>query len=230
MKNKIIALFIALGAVSSANAQLGGLGGMLGGMLGGGKSSGGGDVGAMADEFNRDASAINEVVSYSLIQIVAALGDKQQIAAVKAVNDNLAKTTDPKEKGSIQGTAIKEQAAVADELLKSDQAKAKVEKMAPEMQQKVAKSIFAVGVAALRIPVMMDKGMKIIEGIGSNPMNITKAIPVKDGMAVFAAALPKMPSILTTGLKLMRDVKVDPGNPAADSKMEVDKNPSIPEG
>ena len=31
MKNKIIALFIALGAVSSANAQFGGLGGMLGG-------------------------------------------------------------------------------------------------------------------------------------------------------------------------------------------------------
>ncbi len=226
MKNKIIALLIALGAVSSANAQFGG----LGGMLGGGKSSGGGDVGAMAEEFNRDASAINEVVSYSLIQIVAALGDKQQIAAVKAVNDNLAKTTDPKEKGSIQGTAIKEQAAVADELLKSDQAKAKIEKMAPEMQQKVAKSIFAVGVASLRIPVMMDKGRKIIEGVGSNPMNITKAIPVKDGMAVFAAALPKMPSILTTGLKLMREVKVDPGNPAADSKMEVDKNPSIPEG
>lgn len=228
MKNKIIALFIALGAVSSSNAQLGGLGGMLGGMLGGGKS-GGGDVGAMAEEFNRDASAINEVVAYSLIQIVAALGDKQQIAAVKAVNDNLAKATDPKEKGSIQGTAIKEQAAIADELLKSDQAKAKVEKMAPEMQQKVAKSIFAVGVASLRIPVMLDKGKRIMEGVGSNPMNITKALPVKDGMAVFFDALPKMPSILTTGLKLMRDVKVDPGNPAADSKIEPDKNVNFPE-
>jgi hypothetical protein len=198
-------------------------------MLGGGKSSGGGDVGVLAEEFNRDASAINEVVTYSLMQIVAALGDKQQIAAVKAVNDNLSKATDPKEKGSIQGTAIKEQAAIADELLKSDQAKAKVEKMAPEMQQKVAKSIFAVGVASLRIPAMMDKGKKIIEGVGSNPMNITKAIPVKDGMSVFASALPKMPSILTTGLKLMRDVKVDPGNPAADSKLEADKNLMVPE-
>lgn len=225
MKNKLVALFLALGVASSANAQFGGLGGMLGGSKGGG-----GDVGVMAEEFNRDASAINEVVTYSLIQIVAALGDKQQIAAVKAVNDNLSKATDPKEKGSIQGTAIKEQATIAEELLKSDQAKAKVEKMAPEMQQKVAKSIFAVGVASLRIPVMMDKGRKIIEGVGSNPMNISKALPVKDGMSVFASALPKMPSILSTGLKLMRDVKVDPGNPAADSKMEADKNPSIPEG
>lgn len=225
MKNKIIALFIALGAVSSANAQFGGLGGMMGGA----KGSGGGDVGVMAEEFNRDASAINEVVSYSLLQIVAALGDKTQIANVKAVADNLNKTTDPKEKGSIQGTVTKDTAAVAEALLKSDEAKAKVEKMAPEMQQKVAKSIFAVGVASLRIPAMMDKGKKILEGVGSNPMNITKALPVKDGMAVFAAALPKMPSILTTGLKLMRDVKVDPGNPAADSKFEADKNLIVPE-
>lgn len=225
MKNKIIALFIALGAVSSANAQFGGLGGMMGGA----KGSGGGDVGVMAEEFNRDASAINEVVSYSLLQIVAALGDKTQIANVKAVADNLNKTTDPKEKGSIQGTVTKDTAAVAEALLKSDEAKAKVEKMAPEMQQKVAKSIFAVGVASLRIPAMMDKGKKILEGVGSNPMNITKALPVKDGMAVFVAALPKMPSILTTGLKLMRDVKVDPGNPAADSKFEADKNLIVPE-
>lgn len=225
MKNKIIALFIALGAVSSANAQFGG----LGGMLGGGKSSGGGDVGALADEFNRDASAINDVVSYSLLQIVAALGDKTQIANVKAVADNLSKATDPKEKNSLQGTTVKDTAAVAEVLLKSADAKSKVEKMAPEMQQKVAKSIFAVGVASLRIPALMDKGKKIIEGVGSNPMNISKALPVKDGMAVFAAALPKMPSILTTGLQLMRDVKVDPGNPAADSKLEADKNLIVPE-
>jgi hypothetical protein len=225
MKNKIIALFIALGAVSSANAQFGG----MGGMLGGGKSSGGGDVGVLADEFNRDASAINEVVSYSLLQIVAALGDKTQIANVKAVADNLSKTTDPKEKGSLQGTTVKDTAAVAEGLLKSADAKSKVEKMAPEMQQKVAKSIFAVGVASLRIPALMDKGKKIIEGVGSNPMNISKALPVKDGLAVFAAALPKMPSILTTGLQLMRDVKVDPGNPAADSKLESDKNLMVPE-
>lgn len=102
MKNKLMALFLAFGMASSANAQFGGLGGMMGG-----SKTSGGDVGAMAEEFNRDASAINEVVTYSLIQIVAALGDKQQIAAVKAVNDNLSKTTDPKEKGSIQGTAIK---------------------------------------------------------------------------------------------------------------------------
>jgi hypothetical protein len=224
MKNKLMVLLMALGIASSANAQFGSLGGLLGG-----STSGGGDVGAMTDEFNRDASAINEVVTYSLIQIVAALGDKQQIAAVKAVNDNLKKATDPKEKGSIQGTAIKEQATIAEELLKSDQAKAKVEKMSPAMQQKVAKSIFAVGVASLRIPGLIDKGSKIIQGVGSNPMNIIKVLPVKDGLEIFASALPKMPIILSTGLKLMRDVKVDPGNPAADSKMEADKNPTIPE-
>lgn len=224
MKNKIFAIFVALGLISSAHAQFGG----LGGMLGGGKSSGGGDVSAMVGEFNKDSSLINEAVTYSLIQIVAALGDKEQIAKVKTINDNLTKATDPKEKNAIQGTAIKDQTAVAQELLNSQDAKAKIEKLSPEMQKKVSKSIFAVGVAALRIPGMMDKGKKIMEGIGANPMNIGMALPVKDGMSVFASALPKMPTIVSTGLSLMRDVKVDPGNPVADSKLVVDTSPTIP--
>ena len=224
MKKKILAMMIAVGVISSAHAQFGN----IGGMLGGGKSSGGGDVSVMVDEFNKDSSMVNEAVTYSLIQIVAALGDKRQIAAVKAISDNLTKTTDPKERGSIQGTAIKEQATVAQELLKSQEAKAKVEKLSPEMQKKVSKSIFAVGIAALRIPGMMDKGRKIMEGVGSNPMAISSALPVKEGMSVFADAMPKMPTIVSTGLSLMRDVKMDPGNPTIDAKLEVDKSLTIP--
>ena len=225
MKNKIIALFIALGAVSSANAQFGG----LSGMLGGGKSSGGGDVGAMADEFKREASAINEVMTYSLIQIVGALGDKQQIAAVKVISENLAKTTDPKEKDSIQGTAIKEQAVVAAEVLKSKEAQEKIGKMSPEMQQKVVKSIVAVGVAIFRVPVIADKGKKVLEGLGSNPMNIAKALPVKDGMVILIDAAPKLPSIFSTGFQMLRDAKLDPVNPTADTKVEAIKDPSFAE-
>lgn len=38
-----------------------------------------------------------------------------------------------------------------------------------------------------------------------------------------------MATILSTGLKLMRDVKVVPRNPAGDSEMEADRNPTIPE-
>ena len=216
MKSKVLALLLVLGSVTAAHAQFG----SLGGLTGSSKSSGS-DVGPMIEEFNKDSTLINQAVSASLFQIVAALGSKEQIAKVKTVSDSLSKTTDAKEQGSIRGTAIKEQSAVAQELLKSDEAKAKVEKLTPEMQQKVGKSIFAVGIAALRIPGLTEKGKKILEGVGSNPMNLGKVGPIKDGLSMFADAGPKLPMIVSTGLKLMRDVKVDPGNPAADSKLEA---------
>jgi len=224
MKSKLVALMMVLGVATSAHAQFGGLGGMVGGA-----KSGGGNTDAMVQEFNRDATLINEAVSYSLIQIIAALGTKEQIAAVKVINDNLKKTTDPKEKGSIQGTVLKDKTAEAEELLKNKEAASKIASMAPEMQKKVAQSIFAVGIAALKIPDMVTKGQQIVQGVGANPMNITKVLPVKDGLTVFAAALPKMPTLVSTGLKLMRDAKVDPGTPTKDSKLVSNSDVSIPE-
>jgi hypothetical protein len=215
MKSKVFALVLALGLVPAAHAQFGGLSALTGGA----KSSSG-DVGPMIEEFNKDSILINQAVSASLIQIVAALGDKTQIAAVKTITESLSKATEPKEQNAIRGTAIKDQAAVAQELLKAADAKTKVEKLTPEMQQKVAQSIFQVGIAALRIPGMTDKGKKIIEGVGSNPMNMGKISPIKDGLAMFADAGPKLPTIVSTGLKLMRDVKVNPGNPTVDAKLE----------
>jgi hypothetical protein len=223
MKRKFLVLMLSLGVIGSAHAQFGGL---LGGAKGGG---GGGDVGALVDEFNRDSVLIREAVSYSLLQIVAALGDKEQIAAVRAKNDSLSKTTDAKEIGSIQGTVLKEQSVVAQQILDGKEAKAKMEKLSPEMQKKVAQSILAVGIAGLRVPKMLDNGKKAIEGVGSNPMMITKIVPVKDGVAIFADTLPKMTKIASTGFALLREVKIDPGTPTADTKLVADKNLSIPE-
>ena len=214
MKRKFLTLLLTLGVLGSAHAQLGGL---LGGARGGG---GGGDVGALVDEFNRENVIIRDAVARSLIQIVGALGDKEQIAKVKAVNDSLSKTTDAKEVGSIQGTVIKENAALAQQLTEGAAAKERMEKLSPEMQKKVAQSILNVGIAGLRIPVMLDKGKKAIEGVGSNPMMITRIAPIKDGVSLFGETLPKMTQIANTGFKLLREVKMDPGTPTSSSKTE----------
>lgn len=214
MKRKFLTLFLTLGVVGSVHAQLGGL---LGGARGG---SGGGDVGALVDQFNGESVLIREAVSRSLIQIVGALGDKEQIAKVKAVNDSLSKTTDSKEAGSIQGTVIKENAALAQQLTEGAAAKERMEKLSPEIQKKVGQSILNVGIAGLRIPAMLDKGKKAIEGVGSNPMMITRIVPIKEGVSLFGETLPKMIQIASTGFKLMREVKMDPGTPTASSKIE----------
>lgn len=225
MKRVIIVLALAGAAALPAYAQFGGLGGMLGGAKTG---SGGGDVGAMAGEFVKDNEVIREAVSYSLAQIVAALGDKDQIAIIKTRTESLAKTTDAKEAGSIQGQLITEQGAVAQMLLESADGRARMEKLSPEMQIKVSKSILAVGVASLRIPGMLDKGKRVIEGVGMNPLNIAKAAPVKDGLSMFADNAPKIAKIAASGFKLMQDVKVQAPKPTAETKLEASKDVTFP--
>ena len=218
MKRKFLTLLLTLGFLGSAHAQFGG---MLGGMLGGARGGGGSDVGALVDEFNRDSLLIREAVSRSLMQIVAALGNKEQIAKVKATNDSLSKNTDAKEVGSIQGTFIKDQSAVAQQLMDSADAKEKMEKLAPEIQKKVGQSILNVAIAGLRIPVMLERGKRAIDGVSSNPMMITRILPIKDGVSLFVETLPKMTQIASTGFNLMREVKIDPGSPTASSKIET---------
>jgi hypothetical protein len=194
----------------------------------GGAKGGGGDVGAQVVVFNEEANLISKTVAFALIQIVGALGDKTKIADIKAVNDSLSKSTDTKEIGAISGSIIKSNYAQADELLKSADAKAKMENLSPEMQKKVAQSIFAVGVAALRIPGAINQGKSIISGVGANPMNIAKVLPVKDGLSMYIDVLPKLPTLVTTGMQLMRDVKVEAGNPTADAKL-APESASFPE-
>jgi hypothetical protein len=223
MKSKVLTVMMALVVSTSANAQFGGLGGLMGG--GGG---GGGDVGAQVLVFNQEANLISKTVAFALIQIVGALGDKTKIADIKAVNDSLSKSTDTKEIGAISGSVIKSNFAEADQLLKSADAKAKMENLSPEMQKKVAQSIFAVGVAALQIPGAINRGKNIVSSVGANPMNIVKVLPVKDGLSMYIDVLPKLPTLVTTGMQLMRDVKVEAGNPTADAKL-APESASFPE-
>ena len=214
MKSKFLTVLLALVVSTAANAQLGGLGGLVGG-LGGSKGGGGGDVDAQVEAFNNEANLINKTVAFALDLIVAALGDKTDIAGAKAESESLSKSTDTKEIGAKAGTIIKTKSAYAEELLKSKDAKAKMERLSPEMQKKVGQSIFSIGVAALRLPGAINQGKNIVAGVSSNPMNISKVLPVKDGLSMFADVLPKLPTLVSTGFQLMRDVKIEPGNPTA---------------
>lgn len=222
LKRKFLVSLVVLGASVSAHAQFGGL-------LGGRSGGGGGDVSGQIEKFNGDSALISKAVAYSLLQIKAALGTKEEAAQVKKVAEDLSKATDAKEAGALQGTVIKTDAARANELLRSADAKDKLQKLQPEVQKKVAQSILSVGIASLKIPGLLDGGKKIIEGVGTNPMMVTRLGGVKDGMSMLADALPKLGPIVSTGLSLMREVKVDPGNPSASAELKPDTSVSVPE-
>tara|TARA_B110000503_G_scaffold118284_1_gene179059 strand:+ start:452 stop:1132 length:681 start_codon:yes stop_codon:yes gene_type:complete len=188
--------------------------------LGGGGGGGGGDVEGLVKQFNAENEVISALTANSLLFIQAALGDKTEVAAIAEKASSLSKATDPKEKQAIQGTVIKDAGAKVAELMASEKAKERMANLAPELQKKVSKSILNVAIAALKIPEMIDIGKKAIEGVGSNPMMISKIVPIKDGVQLFADVLPKMTDIVKTGFKMLQSVKIDPGSPAKDSKTE----------
>ncbi len=223
-----LALALALAGVGAAQAQgFGGLAGKLPGIPGR-SAAPAGDVDAQVAAFNEDATEIRAAVFFSVEQILAAVGTKEQIAKVRVNLDASNKVTNPKELGSLQGAVLKTEMQQAQEALNAKDATEKLEKMSPEMRAKVGKSMLALGIAALRMPNTIKTGQGIVQGAAANPMSIPKVIPVKDGLAMFADILPKLPTLVQAGFKMMRDVKMDPGNPSADAKPVVDNNISFP--
>jgi hypothetical protein len=225
MKQKIVAILLMFGMSMSAQAQFGGLGGMLGG---GGGGSGGGVDSAAVEKFSVDAVLISKAVTYATLQIQAALGDKNEVETLKERISKMNSTTDPKEQNALMGTIIKSQLSASIDLLKSAEGKARMEQLSPQMKEKVAKSLFSVGIAALRVKPLIDNGSKMVQGMASNPTLLSKVGLVKDSLTLLGDAAPKIPELVSTGFALMREVKVNPGNPTADAKLEIDSSIEIP--
>lgn len=215
MKKILLGLCLLAGIATNASAQFGLP------SIGGAKSSGGADVGELVTKFNAQNALISAAVANSLEQIIAALGDKTTIAAEKEKYEAIQKTTDPQEKAKKEGTLIKEAAGEAQKLLDSNDAQEKMKNLSPEMQQKVAKAIVNVAIAGFQVPGMLDTGKKAVEAVGSNPLQIGKVLPIKDGVTLFADALPKMIKIGSSGMKLLQDVKIKADTPSATSTLQA---------
>lgn len=230
---KKIITVLAVGVLSAwsvdAHAQMGGLGGLTG-KKSESQSAGSEDIRAKADKFSADAALVRDAVAWSLIQITAALGDKEQIALAKKAQDSLNATTNPKENAAKTGAVIKDLGATVSLQLKAADTQEKIKKLSPEMQKKVAASLLGVGIAALKVPDLIEQGKGILQGLSSNPVaNMSKIGPLKDGLTMLGQTAPMLPPIVTNGFKMLQAVKVNAGTPTAGAKLTVDKKPQFPE-
>ena len=216
MKKVILSLCLFAGVATTASAQFG----LPAGLGGGSKSGAGQDTGALVEKFNAQNYLISKTVAQSLEQIIAALADKEVIAAEKERYEAIQKITDPQEKAKQEGTLIKEASAEAQKAMDSNAAQERMKNLSPEMQKKVAKAILNVGIAALQIPGMIDTGKQTIQSVASNPLQIGKVAPVKDGVALFVDVLPKMVKIGSSGVKLLQDVKIKAEAPSATATLQ----------
>jgi hypothetical protein len=220
MKKLLLGLFLLAGIMSPASAQFG-----LPSLGGSKPAAGGGNIDELIAKFNAQNILISSATANSLEQIIAALGDKQSIAEEKEKYENIQKITDTGEKAKQEGTLIEDAAGKAQKLLDSSDAQEKMKNLSPQMQQKVAKAIFNVGVAGFQIPGMLETGKKALEIAASNPLQHgAKVLSAKDAVVLFTKALPKMVQIGSSGFKLLQDVKIKADSPSASAELQSTKD------
>jgi hypothetical protein len=213
----------------AAHAQLGGLGALKGNKTES-KDAGSVDLGAKADKFSADAALIREAVAYSLLQIKAAVEDKNKIAETRKSYESLKATTNPKESAAKAGTIIKDAGAEVTLALKSAETQERIKNLSPEMQKKVAASLLAVGIASLKLPKLLEEGQGILQGLSSNMMaNMSRIGPLKDGLSSLGEAAPKLPPIVSAGFQLLKNAKVDAATPTEGAELKVDRDVTFPE-
>lgn len=216
MKRNLAALFFVAILSTGAQAQFG-----LPSLGGGSSNSNSGDIGAQVETFNKDANLFAQAMRASLVQINGAIGSDTQRAAAKAQMENITKGTNTQEEQARAGTYAKDSISETTALFASAEAKQRMDNLTPEIQKLVVDAYVQAIIAGTKIPAAVNSGKKILEGIGSNPMNISKAIPVKDGLSLYADMLPKIPPLLSAMAQFFKDRKVTPPNPAADAPQNV---------
>jgi len=194
-------LVVAAAAASAtpAFAQFGGLGGMLGGK----SSGGGGDVDSQVKAFLDKSIKIEVTVNKALLAITAAYSSDEDRAKKEEVLKSLGKQTDPKEAGAKFQEAYTSSEAETKKLAESNDLAEQTKKLSAKKQEQVAKGVVNFLLGALQAKDVVPMGQSVMQSVSSNPMAITKVIPIKDAvprltsaMSLAATTIPKFVNVL----------------------------------
>lgn len=213
-KNVLLAVAISLGSMASAHAQLGNLGGMLGGS----KSSGGGDVGAQVADFLKRSSVLSALSGNALAKINSAFDSEEALARRRKEQEELEKITDPQEKQARAAKIYESESAAAEKLAKSADLQDRMKNLDETKKKRVGEALFNFGIGALQAPGLLQSGQAIMQGVGSNPMNIVKVVPVKDAIPLLTKIGSDAGSTIATFLKVAKGADISVPQAKADSK------------
>jgi len=226
LKICLTAMMISAIALSSAHAQLGGLGGMLGGlggMLGGGKPAAGGDVGVQVADFITRTAVVSVLASNSLAKINAAFGNEEDLARRRKEQEELSKITDPQEKQARAATIYESERAEAEKLSKSADLQDRMKNLDAEKKKQIGQALFNFAIGALQAPGLLQSGQNIVQGVSANPMNISKVIPVKDALPFLGKIGSDASSTIATFVKVAQGANISVPQAMADSKPTEEK-------
>ncbi|HEY0489609.1 MAG TPA: hypothetical protein VGD30_08875 [Telluria sp.] len=210
----VAVLTACLLTASAAHAQLGGLGGMLGAK----NTAGSADISADINAFVSQSNALREMTSRSVIAINAAFksaGDSEASRAAFAAANAL---TNAKEKHAKLNELYESNAAELERLVKSGEAKELMGKLDAAKKKQIGDALMNFGIGSLQAVVLTKTGQSLLQKAGSNPMNVTKMMPVKDSLPVLGRVVSDAGGFMVGVGKLAKGANIEVPAVKVDSK------------
>lgn len=218
MKTIRTAIVVAacLMAASTANAQLGG----LGGMLGGNKVSAGasGDVAADVNTFVNKSAALSMLSGRAVMAINAAFASDTELAEKRAKIASFANITNPKEQLAKFEEVYKSEKAEAQGRLDSGEMEKRMGTLSEEKKKMIGAALLNFGIGTLQAAELTKSGQALIQSASGNPMNLTKLGPVKDALPLLGKVAGDSGSFLVGVTKVARGANINVQAPKVDSK------------
>jgi len=217
MRKEITALFLGLTlGAASLNAAAFDLPKLP--SAGGGGSEAAGDIDAKVKAFTDRSVVTNKLVGLSLLSIERAYATDEERAGLTEKMKALNSATDPKEINAQVTEIQKTDGAKVEELAKAKDTEEKTKKLDAKKQKEVAVGVGNFILAGLQAIKLTQDGQAIVSSIGSNPMNITKVIPVKDALPILADAASTSTKVMSGFTKVLKGANVQVAPVTAESK------------
>lgn len=201
---------------STANAQFGSLGGMLGG--GGDKASG--NIDTDVKNFLAKSVNIERTLNSAALAIVAAYANEADRAKLQGSLDEMKKTTDPKEAGAKFQEVSESTSAEMKKLTASSDLSAQTQNLSESKKKQIAVGVGNFLLGALQAKDLVPTGQTVMKGVSSNPMNITKVIPVKDALPRLASAMSLAADTIPQFIKVLQGANIKVPEVSSSSKTE----------
>lgn len=201
---------------SAANAQFGSLGGLLGGS--GDKASG--NIDTDVKSFLDKSISIERTLNSAALAIVAAYANETDRAKMQGSLDEMKKTTDPKEAGAKFQAVSESTSAEMKKLTASADLNTQTQNLSESKKKQIAIGVGNFLFGALQAKDLVPSGQSVIKGASSNPMNITKVLPVKDALPRLANAMSLAADTIPQFVKVLQGANIKVPEVSSSSKTE----------
>lgn len=193
-------------SAGAAHAQLGGLGNMMGGNK---SASSGTDVSADVTAFVTQSNTLRELASTSVVAINLAFMNAEEYAKARAEFDSANKISDPKEKSVKQAQLLESHVAALSRRKDSGELETQMKGLDSKKKKMVGNALMNFAIGGLQAAELTKTGQSIIQKAGSNPMNLSKIVPVKDALPLLGQVAKDSTGLIAGLIKLAKGANID---------------------